>query len=61
VEDACYVLIFQDFHQHPGSAVLNVLQFLDVLASDPSEEGYQSSGLEETSFSASNRVKVGGV
>jgi len=30
-----YVLIFSDSHQDPGNAVLNVLQFLDVLASDP--------------------------
>jgi len=38
VEDGCYVLIFPDSHHDPGSAVLNVLQFLDVLASDPSKE-----------------------
>lgn len=30
------MLIFPDSHQDPGSAVLNVLQFLDVLDSDPS-------------------------
>jgi len=39
VENRGYGLIFPDSHQDAGSAVFNVLQFLDVLASDPSEEG----------------------
>jgi len=49
------VLIFSDSHQDTGSAVLNVLQLLDVLARNP--------GLKEmkawTCFSASGKVKVG--
>ena len=38
VEDGGYVLVFSDSHQDPGSAVLNVLQLLDVLARNPGEE-----------------------
>ena len=38
VEDGGSVLIFSDSHQDPGSAVLNILQLLDVLARNPGEE-----------------------
>jgi len=39
VDNGCYMFIFTGSHQDPGNAVLDVLQFLDVLASDPSEDG----------------------
>ena len=32
------MVVFPDSHQDPGSAVLDVLQLLDVPASDPSEQ-----------------------
>ncbi len=32
------MLIFMASHQDPGSAILDVLQFLDALARNPDEE-----------------------
>ena len=37
-QDGGDVIIFAQAHQDPGSAVLDVLQSLDVLARDPDEE-----------------------
>lgn len=34
-----YVFIYSDFHQDPGSAILDVLQPLDVLARNAEIEG----------------------
>lgn len=55
-----WVLWARTSYQDPGFAVFNVLQFLDVLASDPSNKMtvVQMRSLWRT-FSASYRVKVG--